>query len=224
MRSIAIAALLACALALWLGFLALPILGIVGLVEAARRNCPGMLVATGAAIVALARPGIVASAEYAEGTARLEGHGLATHDGGSGNLDRDLRCRRSSMGCCRDPISGTSAAIHNAVLRTMVALFGPMRGSYTGEYPTRWEALLLLRKEGTRVPIEALRARGLAEALYDSDLFWARTAITARIGDCLVVGLESTGRDSSERWEAHLESITLVDIERKAWFACYHRF
>jgi hypothetical protein len=76
--------------------------------------------------------------EYSRGDARLIFIG---HPAGSiGRLDRDYRCYRFTWGCIFDGSEWTKIVPHNAAIKLLVFTFGPVRGSYTGPYPTLEEA------------------------------------------------------------------------------------
>ncbi len=78
--------------------------------------------------------------EYTRGTAHLQYMGLPKTE--SGNIDPVYRCERLTGGCVlRRGDEDFVQSIHNLSVCAMIRLFGPMRGSYLGPYPTRDEAL-----------------------------------------------------------------------------------
>jgi hypothetical protein len=76
----------------------------------------------------------------------------------SRNIDPTLRCQHSSTGCCVYGGEFIANASNNAGVRLMILLFGPMKGSYLGPYPTKEEALRVA-SSGTPVDVAEL-ARG----------------------------------------------------------------
>ncbi|MHC4717403.1 MAG: hypothetical protein ACYS5V_10570 [Planctomycetota bacterium] len=96
---------------------------------------------------------IFGAVQYARGTAELLYMGLP----GTGfhNLDPQTRCGRRTGGCLVTGGEFLWSLPHNAGVRLMAALFGPMRGSYDGPYPTREEAVTALGAADP-VPLEDL--------------------------------------------------------------------
>lgn len=106
--------------------------------------------------------GLFATAGYWSGSATLRGRGLPGYS--YANLDPVLRCKRRSSGCIVDGSEVLTQAPHNLVLRGWGALFGPMRGAYTGPLPSLEEAQALIRSQGREV-----RLRDLEESLEQAD-------------------------------------------------------
>jgi hypothetical protein len=84
---------------------------------------------------------------YCAGTATLMGVGRPTLR--SKSLDRDYRYYRSSSGCMVWGFELFTHLPNNLQLMAMSKLLGPMRGVYSGYYPTKSEAINLLSKEDT---------------------------------------------------------------------------
>jgi len=63
------------------------------------------------------------------------------------NVDREYRCRNVSS-CVVVGNEALTIKPYNFALRTLITKLGPMRGSYTGHYPTREEAFRLIRESG----------------------------------------------------------------------------
>jgi len=75
---------------------------------------------------------------YASGTGRLMLNGLPGPE--FRNLDRELRCRRVSMGCVIDGSEIFTQEPNNLAITLLTRAFGPMPGAYRGAYPSREEA------------------------------------------------------------------------------------
>lgn len=122
-------------------------------------------------------------ADYQTGSARLRYMGYPGPE--FYNPDPELRCGRSTGGCL---VNGTEWLLHepyNLSVMLMIKLFGPMRGSYTGPYPSREEAVTaldgatalpvdqLLRDRITVGETEVQLGEGVGEALiYDSPVYY----------------------------------------------------
>jgi hypothetical protein len=107
---------------------------------------------------------------YARGEARLRAAGLPGPE--FHNLDRDLRCYRSTSGCLVDGSEAFTHGPNNAAVRLMIRLFGPMLGAYLGPYPTREEAWALADAAPARVPASRLDP-ALQELARDRKGDWA---------------------------------------------------
>lgn len=114
----------------------------------------------------LALPAVVAAlyfflgvADYWNGTACFKTVGYPGSE--SDNLDPTYRVYWRTSGC---RVTGTEFLTHtpnNIAVRIMVRVFGPMRGTYHGPYPTREETREVLR--GSEVIVTA-RALGYARS------------------------------------------------------------
>ncbi len=104
---------------------------------------------------ALANPLILGSVlpitSYFRGTAALGFHGLPGHY--AYNLDRETRLPRRGGGCVIDGDEWLFDDWNNTILKACVKVFGPMRGTPQGPYPS--EADLLGEWEGAREQKEA---------------------------------------------------------------------
>jgi hypothetical protein len=61
-----------------------------------------------------------------------------------GGLHREYRCDWAPTTCVLDGLEGFRHGPYNLALKTMIKIFGPMAGSFTGAYPSldeAWEAL-----------------------------------------------------------------------------------
>lgn len=75
---------------------------------------------------------------YALGSAHLKYFGLPGPT--FFNLDPDLRCGRSTSGCCGNGSEWMTHAPNNAAVTLLTRLFGPQPGTYTGPYPSESQA------------------------------------------------------------------------------------
>ena len=85
---------------------------------------------------------ILGTISYFEGTAEIRFVGYPSLE--SRNLDRETRCYKRSSGCS---VTGAEFFTHipnNLTVRTLARIFGPMKGAYTGYYPTNEESLKML--------------------------------------------------------------------------------
>lgn len=90
---------------------------------------------------------------YWAGTAELWYMGLPGTE--FHNLDRQTRCPKATGGCLVNGGEILTLVPHNTAVRLMSAVFGRMRGTYDGPYPTRDEAQAALAHAGP-VPLEDL--------------------------------------------------------------------
>jgi hypothetical protein len=95
--------------------------------------------------------------DYAHGRAKLRSMGLPGTE--SHNLDRQLRCGRSTGGCLVGGHEWAWLRPYNLAIRTMTACFGCMRGAYTGPYPTKDEALAALENAAVLPPADLAACR-----------------------------------------------------------------
>ena len=107
---------------------------------AARRRLGAILVLACAPFTFFVGHGAV---EYLAGTARLYGYGPANV--ARRNLDPQFRCDRVFHGCMPRIGPWGHEAIYDVTVETLIRTFGPMRGSYTGPYPTESEAIAAAR-------------------------------------------------------------------------------
>lgn len=103
---------------------------------------------------------------YICGTARIQGYGYPGPH--FGNLDRELRCYRSTSGCTVSGFEPFTQSPYNLALRILIKTFGPMRGAYTGPYPTSEEAFELIRQSSRRVTYEGLNTEVRRQGLSDT--------------------------------------------------------
>lgn len=87
----------------------------------------------------------VQGARYFRGTATFQTMGLPGIT--TFNPDRTYRCQWSTGGCLVNGNEWITQDPANLTLRTLVWLFGPMRGSYTGPYPTEDESLAAITSD-----------------------------------------------------------------------------
>lgn len=107
-------------------------------------------------IVALSPVGISSEqgvADYLHGTARLRHSGLPGTE--FFNLDRQLRCGRTTYGCIVSGDEWLTQVPYNSAVGYLTATLGPMPGAYTGPYPTQDEAISALQ-QGTDIEIAQL--------------------------------------------------------------------
>ncbi len=91
------------------------------------------------------------SATYWLGSATLRFMGYPGHPIGLG-VDPDTRVRHESGGCMVVGGEWLVTAPHNAAVRFHTFLFGPMRGTYQGSWPTLAESRLALQN-GVSIPL-----------------------------------------------------------------------
>ncbi len=65
---------------------------------------------------------------------------IGTRTAGDRNLDPDLRCYRVQTGAIKTGDEWVRAWPNNGAVKLMIAMFGPMPGTYHGPYPTIHEA------------------------------------------------------------------------------------
>jgi hypothetical protein len=114
-------------------------------------------------IALLVIPGLVAASSFVEGvsgylngTAVLWGAGYPGSE--YSNLDPKYRVYRQTSGCF---VWGTEILTHvpnNLAITVLTDVFGPMRGTYHGPYPSREEASGVLRGTRDIVALEALQS------------------------------------------------------------------
>lgn len=110
----------------------------------------------GGLIGLIALPFLIAAVSFGEGAldyARGEGIRISLGLGGreSQNLDRETRMQRRGR-CVISPYDAITRQPYDFALRFLTAHFGLMSGAYAGPYPTKAEALSLVRERGTEVP------------------------------------------------------------------------
>jgi hypothetical protein len=85
--------------------------------------------------------------DYSRGTAVIIFKGLPRNSGM--NLDPELRCPKSNAGCVIQEYEWMEIPPYNTAVLGLHHLFGPMRGAYTGPYPTKEETFMALRTADT---------------------------------------------------------------------------
>jgi hypothetical protein len=118
----------------------------------------------------LAIPVTVAAWSFMEGTVGYLGgtavfRGLGYPGQEFYNLEPKYRVYWKTSGCI---VLGTEFLTHvpyNVAVMGLATVFGPMRGTYHGPYPTRQEAGAVLRDSGETVGLEALHYPQFAPAL-----------------------------------------------------------
>jgi hypothetical protein len=93
---------------------------------------------------------------YLSGTAAIRGVGYPGPE--YGNLDPEYRVYRPTSGCL---VMGTEILTHvpnNVAIALLTKVFGPMRGTYRGPYPSRDEAGDALRGSRMVVALDVLEA------------------------------------------------------------------
>jgi len=88
----------------------------------------------------------VGCADYLAGTATLVTGGKA--DARSRGLDRETRAQKAAGGCLSDGSEWVRRVPYAAAVGTMVALFGPVPGSYAAEFPDEASARRILDVAG----------------------------------------------------------------------------
>jgi len=110
-----------------------------------------------AAIVVLLSPFFIlfsaGAVDYSRGAGRLLTEGLP----GPRFYDVDpvYRCQRSNTGCVVTGNEWMTSGSYNLALTTLIRTFGPMKGSYTGPYPTK-ESCLTALQDAESVDVEEL--------------------------------------------------------------------
>jgi hypothetical protein len=184
---------------------------------------------------------------YSTGTAYFKRSGLPAPK--FHNLDPFVRCFRRTSGCLIDGGEFIEQAPNHLALKLMGALFGPMPGSYHGEYPTSQEAILAIRSAGP-LSIETLKSNRIplpdgsatvhlakelgADLVAGSRMLYfdpieeggPPSPRMARIGQCLLIGIPRVKREYHFSDKPPDENdidwvITLFDIETGEAFAWY---
>ncbi|MHA1942679.1 MAG: hypothetical protein ACXACY_28545 [Candidatus Hodarchaeales archaeon] len=88
----------------------------------------------------------VTTVSYLNGSATLSYPGALRVSSIWWNLDRDLRCYKSDPGYF-GPGDFLLSFLNNLVVKTLIRTFGPMKGAYTGYYPSSEEAIEILSGE-----------------------------------------------------------------------------
>jgi hypothetical protein len=186
--------------------------------------------------------------DYSQGTAYFKSSGLPAPE--FHNLDPVVRCFWRSSGCFGEGGELITQLPNNIALKLMGALFGPMPGSYHGEYPTSQEAILAIRSAGP-LSIETLKSNRIplpdgsatvhlakelgadlvagSQMLYfdpDEDTREPPSPRMARIGQCLLIGIPRVKMEYCFSDKPPDEDdidwvITLFDIETGEAFAWY---
>jgi hypothetical protein len=98
------------------------------------------------AFVCVLGPSVMASAfavaNYVSGSGKLGYMGLPHMD--FFNIDPVYRCGRVTGGCLVNGNEWITEEPYNLTLQSLISLFGPQRGSYTGPYPTEDDAAAAL--------------------------------------------------------------------------------
>lgn len=144
---------------------------------------------------------------YFTGHGRLQTFGMPSQE--FYNLDREYRCYWSTSGCIVTGIEPFLQTPNNLVLRGLIRGFGPMRGAYTGAYPTREEAQAALQDAAplTREALQSgeLSVAGRSVRLNEyarhetKTMFEGAEPLRATLyrGDCLLVGGSTRHGDKS---------------------------
>jgi hypothetical protein len=100
---------------------------------------------------------LLGAAHYCLGIAKLRSMGYPSATGN--NLDPEIRCGRSTGGCVVHGDEWMYLGPHNAAVRAMSTLFGPMPGTYTGPYPTESQAIAIAAEGAPVSPQELIEDR-----------------------------------------------------------------
>ena len=112
----------------------------VGLNLARRRWKSAIAIILLSPIVVFPAQGVV---DYARGVGRLRFSGLPKFE--AYNIDHVYRCEWAGGGCRIDGNEWLTQGSYNYALRTMIAILGPMPGSYIGPYPNEDECRAALQ-------------------------------------------------------------------------------
>lgn len=94
-----------------------------------------------------------ATQDYLSGSGRLQFTGLGRPE--AYNVDPVYRCERAARGCVVNGTEWVRIWPYNRTLKLLITAFGPMRGSYTGAYPTKADCLAAMTN-GTDIKLDAL--------------------------------------------------------------------
>lgn len=160
---------------------------------------------------------------YFLGTAQLRTFGMPHRE--FYNLDQRWRVYHSTSGCIVDGSEIFTQEPNNAVVKLLVTVLGPMRGVYTGPYPSKAEALAQLAAASpvSRQSVEG----GMASVMGQS------VALTAETTAELVrqsPAEDFSGVLSGSKQELlllsgsgpHGRAVTLIDRQRGRSFATYY--
>jgi hypothetical protein len=133
-------------------------------------------------------------------------------------IDRETRLQFSTGGCSTIGFEEFASEPHNFALVAFSKIFGPMRGTYRGPFPSRTEALTLIEKAGRPVDPQALDSGRIefgGQTFLIDDRLRKRIEDAQRFSECpeyrcvtaaltpdagLVVGIGSAAQDAADKW------------------------